>query len=729
MNAHTPQLSRRNLLKVSLAAGGGLMLGFDFTAAAEAVAAQPVKVTTLVKIAPDGIVTIISKNPECGQGIKTMLPMLIAEELDVDWNNVRIENTYNDPTIYGRQVAGGSQATFTEWEPMRRAGAAGRQMLVTAAAQTWGAPVAECDTVIGKVRHVPTGKTLTYGELAAKAAALPSPDLKTVALKDPKAFRIIGKSTPNADNPAIVTGKPLYGIDIEVPGMLYAVFHKCPVFGGMVVDANLPELKAMPGVKHAIMVEGFNDPDSVVCGVAIVADSWYAAQRARKALKASWDEGKWAAQSCEAFAAAAAACKAQTPAFVIRKDGDVDAALGKAAKVVEASYAYPFISHATMEPQNCTAHYKADGTVEIWSSTQNPEPGRQVVAKMLKIAPEKVSINMVRAGGGFGRRLRNDYMAEAVWISKEVGAPVKLVWSREDDLQHDFYRPGGFHHLKAGVDKDGKLVGWKNHFVGYGKDKVFTYAGNLEAAEYPSRLLPDLTIEATLMPLGAPTGSLRAPRSNALAFVFQSFMDEMAHAAGKDPLAFQLAFLGQPRVVTDANGANPFDTGRMAGVLKAVAKKANWGRKLPARTGLGIATWYSHRGYFAAVVEASVAADGTVKPHKIWTVGDVGSQIINPVNAINQVQGACLDGLHQALAQEITIDKGRVTQSNFHQYALMRIDQSVPVDVSYEITNNPPTGMGEPALPSVPPALCNAIFAATGKRIRSLPIDPALLKA
>jgi isoquinoline 1-oxidoreductase beta subunit len=633
-----------------------------------------------------------------------------------------------DPALYPNQVAGGSRATPTEWEPMRRVGAAGRQMLIAAAAQTWGVPASECTTVVGKVRHVPTGKTLTYGELATKAAALPAPDLKTVTLKDPKDFRIIGKPTRSIDNPAIVTGQPLYGIDVEVPGMLYAVFEKCPVFGGMVMDANLDELKKQPGVKAAFMIEGGKDPEALGCGVAIVADSWYRANRARKLLKARWDPGPYADQSCANFEKTALAMAGKPGELTIRKDGDLEAGLKGADKVVEAFYAYPFLSHAPMEPQNCTAHYKADGSLEIWAPTQLPEPGRQITAKTLGIKPEAIKVHMIRGGGGFGRRLKNDYMVEAAYISKQVGAPVKLVWTREDDMGHDFYRPGGYHHMKAGLDKSGKVVAWRDHFVSFGENGKFAGAADAGAGDYPARFVPNYLHEATLMPLGAPTGPMRAPRSNALAFVCHSFIDELAHAAGKDPLEFHLAMLGDPKVY-DAGTNNAFDSGRMINVVKAVAKKAGWGRKLPARSGLGLGMYYSHRGYFASVVELSVADDGQVKVHKIWTVGDVGNQIINPLNAVNQCQGASLEGMQEALAQEITIAGGRVQQTNFHQYEMLRMPDAPEVDVSFVVSDNPPTGMGEPALPPVPPAVCNAVFAATGKRIRSLPIDPALLKA
>jgi isoquinoline 1-oxidoreductase subunit beta len=718
-------LDRRDFLRVTALAGGGLLLGtwLDFGTNGVLEAATPAGEFTpnaFIRIAPSGAVTIMSKNPEIGQGIKTMLPMLIAEELDVEFSAITIENAMNNMALYGRQVAGGSTATPTNWEPLRRAGAAGRQMLVAAAAQGWSVPVAECTTAPGVVHHRASKRQATYGSLVNAAAALTAPDLATVTLKDPKDFRIIGKAISGVDNAKVVTGKPLFGIDVTVPGMLYATFEKCAVFGGKVVSANLDEIKAQPGVKNAFVLEGGADLTGLLSGVAIVADTWWAAKSARGKLRVTWDEGATAQQSSAGYAAKAAELFGQTPQRSVRADGDATAALATSAKTVEATYEYPFLAHATLEPQNCTAHF-ADGKCELWAPTQNPESGRQLVAKTLGIPDTNVAIHITRSGGGFGRRLFNDFMAEAAAISKAAGAPVKLLWTREDDMKHDFYRPAGFHKLRGGVDASGKLVAWQNHFVTFGNGTAAAAGADMGAAEFPAASIPNYALGASNIPFGVPTGFLRAPGSNAIAFVMQSFIDELAHAAQKDPLQFRLDMLAQMPAEPARGSMVPK---RMADVLKLVATKSGWGtRRLPKGSGMGIAFHFSHRGYFAEVVEATVTKAGKLTVNKVWVAGDVGSHIINPSGAINQVQGSVLDGISEALAQEITIENGRTKQSNFNDFPLIRLTQSPPVEVHFNTTDYPPTGMGEPALPPVIPALCSAIFMATGKRVRSLPLS------
>ncbi len=732
-------LTRRNFLRVSALAGGGLMIAtsVDGIGAALAQAAGNFTPNAFIRITPDNLVTIIAKNPEVGQGIKTSLPMLIAEELGVEWKNVRLEQADFDPAKYGPQNAGGSTGTPTNWEPLRRAGAAGRMMLTTAAAQTWGVPAGECTAAAGRVTHRASNRSLSYGELATRAAALTPPDLKTVTLKDPKDYTIIGKPIPGVDNKAIATGQPIYSIDLTVPGMLWAVFEKCPVFGGKVASANLDVIKTQPGVRHALIVEGGTDLTSLLGGVAIVADSWWQAESARRKLMVKWNEGPTAAQNSAGFARRAEELSTLAPAFTVGKDGDPDAAMKTATTVVEGTYSYPFISHAQLEPENCIAQWK-DGKLELWSPSQTPQRGRDMLKALFSLRDENITQHMVQAGGGFGRRLSNDYAVEAAYISKQIGGtPVKLLWTREDDMRHDFYRPGGFHYLKGGLDASGAVSAWSGHFVSYGPlnppanaPNTFAQSANIPATEFPSGFVPNFAIHASLIPLGVPTGALRAPRSNAVAWVYQSFIDELAHAAGKDPLQFRLDLMATPRTRPAQDG---FSGERMSGVLREVAERAGWAKRAdkpkglsPQKTGtaMGIACHYSHRGYFAEVAEVTLGANNTLRVNKVWVVGDVGRQIVNPSSAINQVQGAVIDGLSELMAQEITIEGGRTVQSNYHQFPLVRMSQAPPViDVHFVLSDNSPTGIGEPSLPPILPAVCNAIFAINGMRVRSLPLS------
>lgn len=746
-DGNTINASRRFFLLAS-AAGGGLMLSGcitpgDTTDGAPTIAAIPPKpaaplvdVNAFVSISPDGTIRIMAKNPEIGQGIKTMLPMLIAEELDADWSKVVIEQADADQAKYGNQIAGGSFATPNHWVPHRQVGAATRNLLLQAAAARLAVSITELSTEPSMVVHTATGKKIAYGDLVADAAKLTAPDPATLKMKDPKSYRIVGKDMRNWDSPKIVRGEPIFGIDTVVPGMKYAYFQKCPVFGGKLVSANVDEIKALPGISDCFVVKqaGTALPTKMglLDGVAIIADDWWTAKEAGKKLKIQWDEGVSKDESTASYDKQAADLAKKAPQSSLSKVGDAAAALKGAAKTVEASYSYPFLVHAPLEPMNCTAHAKADGTVEIWAPTQRPDMGANggfgLVSTALGVDKSKITIHMIRCGGGFGRRLDNDYIVEAAAISKQAGnIPVKLVWAREQDMAHDPYRPGGYHNFKAGLDKDGKMVAFTNHFVSFGRPNdagamTILASANSPPQEFPANYVPNHAYDQSLMMGGMPTGPLRAPTSNAVCFVHQSFIDEVAIAAGKDPLAFRLELLNMPLPAGATRaGMNPQ---RMADVLRVVGERSGWANRasLPKGTGMGCAFYFSHQGYFAQVVKVKVQQNGAWRVQKVWSVGDVGSTIINPTNAHNQVQGAIMDGISE-LSQRITFDKGRTQQQNFFDMPLIRIDNAPQIDSHFHITENSPTGLGEPALPPVLPAVTNAIYAATGKRIRSLPVE------
>jgi isoquinoline 1-oxidoreductase beta subunit len=730
-------VNRREFLKLTGLAGGGLALAFYIRSGPAATAADSAtgefKPNAFIRIAPTGAVTIVSKQPEMGQGVKTSLPMIIAEQLEVSWKGIAIEQADFDEKLYGNQGAGGSQSTPRNYDTFHLVGATARTMLATAAAQTWGVPATECRAENGTVVHS-SGKKLTYGELVAKASTLPVPPKEEVTLKDPKDFKLLGKRIPQIDSVKIVTGASLFGIDVKQPGMLYAVYERCPAFGGKVVSANVDEIKSLPGVKDAFVLEGNGKVKELVPGVAIVADSTWSAMSARKKLKVTWDEGKVANESWDDFVGKARAQAHQGGGRSLRKDGDVEAALAGAAKKVEAEYLYPFIAHSPLEPQNTTAHFK-DGVMELWSPLQIPSIATGLVTRVLNIPAEKIKIHINRAGGGFGRRISADYLVEAAAIAHKVPAPVKLTWSREDDMRHDHMRPGGIHFLKGGVDANGKIVAWKNHFFTFGEGGQPGSGGGLSGDEFPGRWIANYQADQTMFDTGWPMGPWRAPGSCVFSWVIHSFIDELAHAAGRDPLEVRLELLGtadmmpagglnNPSAKSGKGGGAGYNVARMRNVLKFAAAKASWGKKFPKGQGAGIAFHFSHLGYFAQVAEVTVSKEGELKVDRFVTGYDIGAQVVNLSGAENQIEGSVVDALSVLRHQELNIQRGRVVQSNYDNYPLLRITEAPTKIECYNLpTKNPTTGMGEPALPPVAPAICNAIFAATGKRVRQFPLS------
>jgi isoquinoline 1-oxidoreductase beta subunit len=735
----TSQIDRRTFLKVTTVAGGGIMLGLysqpEILSQGRGgpPAAGPTP-DTYITIHPNNTFTIIAKNPETGQGIKNTLPMIIADEFDVDWAQVIIEQADLDPK-YGRQIEGGSTAIPQNYDTMRQVGAAARALMIEAASQELNVPAGELTSGSGLVTHSASGRTATYASLATRAANITPPT--DAALKNPADFKIIGQPIPGVENFEIVTGKPVFSIDVEPEGMLYAAFEKCPVFGGTAVSANLDVIKALPGIHHAFIVDRAGEGrNTLASGVAIVADNWWQANMARNQLRVSWDEGPVAVESSIGYAAQAeelSAGASETPTGGgrgVANIGDVETAFANAAQVVEAEYYFPMLSHAPLEPQNSTAHFREDGTLEIWSPSQIPNLAGP--AASAGIENSAVTMHLVRAGGGFGRRLTSDYDVEVAKVARVVteeraatgdaSVPVKLLWTREDDMAHDQYRPAGFHYLKAGLDTSGRVTSFR--------DFVSSINSVVPANEFPRGFVPNfMANSADITPFSIPTGAMRAPGTNGVSFVMQSFIDELAVAAGQDPLQFRLDLLARP--VPEAGSGTPdprgrvFNAQRATGVVEAVRDMSDWGSRpgLPDRRGMGVAFQFAHAGYIAWVADVTVSADKRLTVNKAWAAIDIGRQIVNPSRSRNLVEGAFVEAMSHMMAWEITIDRGRVEQSNFPQYPVTRMSQApAEIDVQFLETDFNPTGLGEPALPPAIPAVSNAIFDATGVRIRSLPL-------
>jgi len=716
-------MDRRSFLKVSTAAGAGLLLAFSLGGKVRAASSTgQSELNAYIRISSNGSIAIYSKNPEIGQGVKTSMPMIIAEELDADWYDVIVEQSPINEKVFGRQNAGGSRSIATNWDTLRTAGATARHMLVHAAAKTWSVPIDECTTANSHVLHNKTNQKISYGDLADKASALPIPPASALKLKSRKDYKLLGRRITGVDNHALVTGQPLFGIDQTLPGMLYAVYEKCPAVGGTVKSANFDEVRKLPGVKHAFAVEGNGHPLELTTGIAIVASTTWAAFQAKQQLDVVWDESKASKDNWDALVEQAQAIKKQPAKETLYESGDTDAALQNAVKSIESFYSIQFLSHATLEPQNCTAWYQ-NGAIEVWAPTQSPGRAVTNVAHTLGLDADKVTIHQTRVGGGFGRRLVNDAACEAAAISKHINAPVKLQWTREDDMAHDFFRAGGFHALKGGLDASGKIAFWQDHHIAFsadGKRQVIGSGPRQPSHEFPAQLVSNFRVGQSLLPLQTKCGFWRAPGSNITAWVTQCFLHELAVAAGKDHLEFLLELMGDPTWLPPQT-PHSLNTGRAADVIKLAAEKAGWGRKLPAGRGLGLAFHFSHAGHFAEVAEVSVSATKKLTVHSVTVAADIGP-VINLSGAENQCQGSVIDGLSAMLDLEITMENGRIQQTNFDTYPLLRMPAAPPVDVHFIQSDNPPTGAGEPALPPLAPAVCNAIYAASGHRVRTLPL-------
>jgi isoquinoline 1-oxidoreductase beta subunit len=726
-------VNRRDFLKTGAAGGVALVIGFHLSPsafadqAAEQEKKTPNPFNAWVRITPDNHVTLILGKSEMGQGIMTALPMILAEELSLDWKQVKIEQAPTNPKIYDHGT-GGSGSVSGSWLPLRQAGAAAREMFVTAAAARWNVVRDTCKAKDGGILHGARKNFLTYGELVTDATKLPIPDFKTVPLKNSSEFTIVGHDTRRFESREKATGAAIFGLDSRVPGMQYAVIARCPVFGGKVKSFDAVKAKAVPGVRDVFAIDPVAQGAFTAGGVAVLADNSWAAIQGRKALQINWDEGPAASES-SASLHQQFLDNAVKPGKVVRNEGDAGAALAGSAKKIEAIYELPFACHATMEPMNCTVHIHPDGA-EAWVPTQAPQWAQGVIAEVSKLPPEKVIVHTTLMGGGFGRRYQADFVMEAAQVAKVSGKPVMVFWTREDDMQHGFYRPASYHHFSGALDAKNNLAAWKHFQTSTSIDAMWSPKGaeTPENSEFATAAFipyqtPNYRLEYTLAKSSVPRAWWRSVEHSSSGFVVESFVDELAAAAGADPLEFRLRLIGDDRKIPDFTSpkeGKPLDTARLKGVLRLAAEKAGWGKPLPKDVYRGIAGYYSFESYTAAVVEVSFK-DKDMRVQRIVYAVDCGRPI-NPEGVRAQVESAAIYALSASLHDAITIKGGRVEQSNFHDYQMPRINEAPKTEVHVVMSQEEPTGIGEPGLPVVAPALCNAIFAATGKRIRRLPI-------
>jgi isoquinoline 1-oxidoreductase beta subunit len=712
--AMSSTLNRRSFLQVSAAAGGGLLVGAYLpfsTGGNTLVAAGSFEPNVWIKVNADDTVRIMLTMLEMGQGVMTSMPMLVAEDLDFDWTRIKTEwagadPRYGNPNFGGQQLTAGSNSVRGMWKVLREAGATARTMLVTAAAQTWGVAENTCTTDKGEVIHQATGRRMKYGALVDKAAALPVP--KGVALKDPKNFKVLGNSLARLDVPEKVNGTAVFGIDVKLPGLLTARVVRCPVFGGKVARFNADKAKAVPGVTHVVQIS---------TGVAVVADNYWSASRGAEALDVTWDEGPLATLTSAEILTRYKEL-AQKPGKVARNDGNADAAIAS-SKSFERTFEAPFLAHATMEPMNCTADYRADGC-DVYVPTQGQTPSHQAAVAASGLPADKVKIHVTYMGGGFGRRGEADFVIDAVETSKAVGKPVKVVWSREDDMQHDYYRPVSYARMWGAVDASGKPTVFKQHIV---QQSLMKRIGGLPpngvdfisvdgSANLPYDI-PNIRVEYTEHDPGIPFGFWRSVGASFQGFVVEAFVDEMAAAAGKDPFQFRRDLLGK--------------SPRHKAVLELAAEKAGWGKPIPAGRARGIAVMDAFGSYLAQVTEVSVDARGAVRVHRIVCTVDTG-WVINPDTIKAQMEGGIVYGLTAALRGEITIKNGRVEQRHFGDYQMLRHNEMPEIEVFIVPSTEIPGGIGEPSTALAAGSLVNAVAAATGRRIYSLPIRPEQLR-